>query len=298
MLSAILKANGHDLAFNVLDIGALPLEGETEPYHQLLAAFPSSRLSGFELDARLCAELNSKCAAGVRYYSCALGKTEEKRALYNTAHPMCTSLYRPDERYADLFGKLDVMRLQHTSEITTTSLDRFIVDNEIGPVDFIKIDVQGAELDIFEGGTRTLHDALFVVSEVEFVPLYEGQPLFGDLSTWMRSRGMMFHKFLGMAGRVMKPLTAHGSGVYPVQFMWSDAVFVRDLFALKALESQQLLKLAVLLDLYESNDVALHALRCYDAATGDDLADIYLRDLTKSGPWQLVGNAQPQTSAR
>src|SRR5438132_14207280 len=117
MLSAILKANGHDLAFNVLDIGALPLEGETEPYHQLLAAFPSSRLSGFELDARLCAEVNSKCAAGAHYYSCALGKTEEKRALYNTAHPMCTPLYRPHERYAELFGNLHRCRLAHRSEI-------------------------------------------------------------------------------------------------------------------------------------------------------------------------------------
>src|SRR5471030_1665411 len=119
VLAPLLKTNGFDLAFNMLDIGAALLEGETEPYHQLLAAFPSSRLSGFELDPRLCEELNSNAAAGVRYYPCALGKTEEKRRLYNAVHPMCTSLYPPDERFADLFGRLDGMRLKGTSEITT-----------------------------------------------------------------------------------------------------------------------------------------------------------------------------------
>ena len=66
MLAPLLKTNGFDLAFNMLDIGAALLEGETEPYHQLLDAFSSSRLSGFELDPRLCEELNSNAAAGVR----------------------------------------------------------------------------------------------------------------------------------------------------------------------------------------------------------------------------------------
>ena len=269
MLASILTANGFDLAYNMLDIGAVPVEGETEPFHRLLSTFPRSHLSGIEIDPRLCEELNRKATAGVRYYPCALGKTEEARRLYNTTHPMCTSLYPPDERYADLFNNLDVTRLKDTSEVTTVSLDRFVRDNGLGAVDFVKIDVQGAELDVFQGGADVLRNMLLLVSEVEFVPMYRGQPLFGDVDAWLREHGMMFHKFLGMAGRVMKPLMAHGNPDYPAQFMWSDAVFVRDLFAVKTLSGEQLLKLAVLLDLYDSKDVALYVLRCYDAAHGD-----------------------------
>lgn len=288
MLAEILKMNGHDLAFNVLDIGALPFEGEPEPYQRVLAEFPSSRLTGFELDPDLCATLNSKARAGVRYYSCALGRTEETRSLYNAMHPMCTSLYPPDERLADLYGKFDVMRLKNVSEVTTTSLDRFARDHALGPVDFIKIDVQGAALEIFQGGAETLRDVLLIVTEVEFIPLYHGQPLFGAVDAWLRGRGLFFHKFLGMAGRVMKPLTLHGSTVFPAQCMWSDAVFVREMLELAGLSKEQLLKLAVLLDIYDSKDVALHVLRRYDAQEGDDIGELYLGRLTRDGDWGVA----------
>jgi hypothetical protein len=98
----------------------------------------------------------------------------------------------------------------------------------------------------------------------------------------------MFQKFLGMGGRVMKPLTMQGSAQYPAQFMWSDAVFVRDLFDLATLSPERLLKLAVLLDIYDSRDAALHVLRFYDAKDGDDLADIYLAHLTQGGAWTVL----------
>lgn len=112
----------------------------------------------------------------------------------------------------------------------------------------------------------------------------------------LRKRGMMLQKILGMAGRVMKPLTLQGSAEYPAQFMWTDAVFVRDLLDLAPLADEQLLKLAVLLDVYDSKDAALHVLRRYDAAQGDDLGDIYLHHLTGSGPWgRLPGDRADKT---
>jgi FkbM family methyltransferase len=290
VLAPLLKANGFDLAFNMLNVGALPLKDAAEPYWQLLDDFPASSLAGVELDANLCEELNRHAAARVRYYPAAIGKTEERRPLYETAHPMCTSLYRPDERYSDLFHDLEDARLKSVGETATVSLDRFVADHGIGDIDFLKIDVQGAELDVFQGGASALRSALFIVCEVEFVPIYERQPLFGDVDAWLRARGMTFHKFLGMGGRVMKPLAVQGSTLYPAQFMWSDAVFVRDYFALESLNGDQLLKLAVLFDIYDSKDAALHVLRRYDATQGDDLGDIYLNNLDAGGSWNVAAS--------
>ena len=96
------------------------------------------------------------------------------------------------------------------------------------------------------------------------------------------------NKFLGMAGRVLKPFALHGSTGYPAQFMWTDAVFVRDLTAADSLTAIQLLKLAVLLDTYESCDAAHHLLRCYDRREDDDMADIYLAELKKAGVWTVA----------
>ncbi|MEO7728622.1 MAG: FkbM family methyltransferase [Burkholderiales bacterium] len=291
VLAPLLKANGFDLAFNMLNIGALPIKGAEEPFWQLLDIFPASSVAGVELDPRLCAEMNSHARERVRYYPAAIGRTEENRALYRTVHPMCTSLYRPDERYSDLYHDLESARLKSVGEITTVSLDKFVADHALGEIDFLKIDVQGAEFDVFTGGKHALAGMLLIVSEVEFVPIYEQQPLFGDVAACLRAHGMMFHKFLGMAGRVMKPLTVQGSAHYPAQFMWSDAVFVRDLLAFADLSMEQLLKLAVLLDIYESKDAALHVLRRYDAGEGDNLGDIYLSHLAQGGAWNVLPSA-------
>src|SRR4051812_49404852 len=112
VLAPLLKVNGYDLVFAMLNIGARPASSkEAEPFWQLLDVFPASSLAAVEIDPTLCAQLNRESPPRVHYYPAAIGRTEERRALYETADPMCTSLYRPDERYADLYPGLDAMRL-------------------------------------------------------------------------------------------------------------------------------------------------------------------------------------------
>jgi FkbM family methyltransferase len=160
-----------------MEIGAAPLAERKEPFHEFLNAFPGSQVIAFELDKQLCAELNRTSQRGMRYFPVALGRTEETRPLYETVHPMCTSLYRPNEPLLDCYNNLHVAKFKSISSVETVSLDRFTGDHEIRDIDFIKIDIQGAELDVFQGGSRALRDLVAVVTEVEFVPLYES----GDL---------------------------------------------------------------------------------------------------------------------
>ena len=285
MLAELLVESGIALTFNMLEVGALPIEGETEPSHALLEAFPGSKLALIEIDPDLCEKLNRSAPPGMRYYPCALGRTEELRTLYLTRGPACTSLYEPDERYADLFNLLDAMRVREISDVDTISLDTMQRRHALGALDFLKIDVQGAELDIFQGGTAALSHVLMILCEVEFVPLYKNQPLFCDIDVFLRERGFMFHKFLGMAGRVMKPMAVHGTGMFPVNMMWSDAVYTRDVFDAGRLAPEKLLKLAVLFDIYESKDFALHLVKHYDAVNGTRLAATYTQRITASGEW-------------
>ena len=252
------------LTFRALEIGALPLAGQVEPLHRLLDALPGSEIVAFEVDARVCEELNARAKPGLRYFPAALGRTEERRTLYQTAHPMCTSLYRPDEALMGHYHNLEVAALKSTTPVETVSLDRFMAAEGLERADFIKIDVQGAELDVFSGGAQTLRHTLAVVSEVEFVPLYVEQPLFGDVCRYLAERGLMFHKFLGMAGRALKPFVLNNDPNFPSQHMWSDAMFVTDIRRLPGLASEQLLKLGMFASLYGSPDLALHCFRLYD----------------------------------
>jgi FkbM family methyltransferase len=258
-----------DLVFTIFEIGALPIAGK-EPFHELCNLFPGSKVIAFELEEQLCEELNNNAPAGISYYPVALGTTEEQRLLYLTEHPMCVSLYEPNVELLTKYQHLDVAMPKETTSVQTMSLDYFSSKYGICDVDFIKIDIQGAELDVFQGGIETLKNVVAIVSEVEFIPLYAKQPLFGDVSAFLIKNGFMFHKFLGFSGRMLKPVIGKNpfSGS---QQMWSDAVFIRDIASVPALSDEKLLKAGVLGHLYGSPDLAYHYFQLYDLQHGTEL---------------------------
>ena len=259
------------LAFTIMEIGALPIAGESESFHRLVELFPGSRIIAFELEEQHCNELNKVAPPGVNYFPVALGRTEESRLLFKTRHQMCCSLFKPQEELLRQYNNLEVSMLESVSSMDTVSLDFFLKQQGIREVDFIKIDVQGAELDVFRGGIHTLEQVVTIVSEVEFIPLYYKQPLFGDVCTFLTTQGFMFHKFLGMAGRALRPVILDGNPNFATQHMWSDAVFIRDILTLENLSFEKLLKMGVLSFMYGSPDVSYRCFELYDKAHHSEL---------------------------
>ncbi len=58
-----------------------------------------------------------------------------------------------------------------------------------GEVVFVKMDTQGFEWNVIEGGLNTLANAVGVLCEVSLVPLYEGQRLWSDVTTRLETLG-------------------------------------------------------------------------------------------------------------
>jgi hypothetical protein len=119
---------------------------------------------------------------------------------------------------------------------------------EPGRMDLLKIDVQGAESQVFEGAAARLRDCLMVWTEVEFVPLYRDQPLFGDVDRQLRSHGLEFHSFVGtgqrhLAGWAGVPFPRRGGRQ---QMLWADAVYLPALERRQGLEDGSLARLALL----------------------------------------------------
>ena len=276
-LAQAIKAAEPGLSFTILEIGALPVAGAAEPFHSLLDAFPGSQIVAFELDPGLCETLNKHLPKAMRYHAAALGRREETRPLYETVSPMCTSLYRPNEALLGLYNHLEVSMLKSIGSVETVSLDRFTGDHGVTDVDFIKIYVQGAELDVFEGGIRTIGDTLAIMSEVEFVPVYIDQPLFGDVCRFLSQQGLMFHKFTSFGGRSLRPTILNQDPTFPVQLLWADGMFIRDVQKLRALSGPKLLKLSVLAQLYDSPDLTLHCLALYDEQHATQLVQTMLQ---------------------
>jgi FkbM family methyltransferase len=262
-IAKLIRESHGELTFTIFDIGAVPIGDGKELFHLLPVLFPGSRIIAFELDQELCRSLNETAGPGLRYYPVALGRRTESRLLYETMHPMCTSLYCPDSDLLRRYNDLEVVGLKKVSFVQTTGLDEFAQQNGLEP-DFIKIDIQGAELDVFEGGEGVLENVVGIVSEVEFVPLYMHQPLFGDVCKFLTNRNFMFHKFLGFGGRTLSPFLMGDNPGAITQHLWSDAMFIRDIRRLTDVTGQQLLKMGVISVLYGSPDVSYYCFHEYD----------------------------------
>lgn len=258
---------------NILDIGAMSLGGDS-PY-QLLVDSKKARVIGFEPGIEECRKLNEQMGHPHRFYPYFIGDGRPA-TYYETNFGMTGSLYRPNTRLLEKFQNLaEVTTLVKTHEVATKRLDDI---EEISGVDFIKIDVQGSELNVFWGGSKALETALVIQVEVEFVELYQDQPMFCDVDKYLRGKGYQFHTFLGFGKRCFKPVVVNDNvndGLN--QYLWSDAVYVKDWMRLEHLSTVQLKKYAVLLhDLFRSADLCHLLLSRIDGRDGTDLAGRYL----------------------
>ena len=171
--------------------------------------------------------------------------------------------------------------------VSRQSIDTVRLDDieEIGNLDYLKIDIQGGELCAFENATKRLAECVVIHSEVEFLPMYVDQPLFSEVEMFLRGQGFLFHRFEPLKSRVIQPMLKDND-VYGefVQAVWADAVFVRDFTRLADLALDKLLKMAcVLHDVYGSFDLVLRALMAHDALAGSDHSTTYLQGLAGEG---------------
>jgi hypothetical protein len=161
--------------------------------------------------------------------------------------------------------------------------------------DYLKIDVQGAECDVFKGAANLLKEIMIIHTEVEFIPVYMNQPLFGDVDLILRQNGFLFHRFHkhAMAGRAFKPFIVNNDINRPLsQVIWADVIYVKNMMELDNYPPEKLLKLAIILhDVYESFDLAYYILQHYDKLTKEQFAQKYMVLFNQS---QIPNQAVPK----
>ena len=77
-------------------------------------------------------------------------------------------------------------------EVPITRLDTFASGKALAPPILIKLDLQGFELEALKGGPELLRRTEFVLAETVFEPMYEGEPLFADILSFMNAAGFAF----------------------------------------------------------------------------------------------------------
>jgi FkbM family methyltransferase len=277
---SLLKFFPEDFQISILDVGAALIE---RPPYQSLVDAGHGKIFGFEPNQQECERLNREYGNPHRFLPFFVG--DGRPAVFHETNWTATgSLYEPNSRLLEKFQNLaEVVAPVAKHAVNTTRLDDVA---EIGDVDFIKIDVQGSELAVFQNASRALSSALLIQTEVEFVELYRGQPMFADVDTFLRANGFQFHTLNGFSGRAFKPLIANGDVNSAFrQALWSDAIYVRDWMHLDRLAETKLRNYAILAhDVLRSYDLAHLVLSALDKSAGGSRAADYLRRLVENDP--------------
>lgn len=246
----------------ILDVGANPIN---VPAYQALIDQDMCHVWGFEPNPTAFAELEKAQSDKATYFPVAIGP-EGPGTFYAHEFAVLSSLYKIDRPSADFLGR----QRWYEKTVTEIPMDLVTIDSIEGmpKIDLLKMDLQGGELSVMQGGRDRLSDAVAVIPEVRFHRMYEGEPLWAELDLELRAQGFKLHKFL-----TQKALPVRNSQWRKLdrksvgsQLLDGDAVYIRDLTDIDSVTDHQLKQLAVASAIvFESHDLTLHCLDALEA---------------------------------
>ena len=194
------------------------------------------RVHGFEPDIEECTALNETArAAGLdfHFHPTALAGRTGPAEFHRFAEPAANSFYAPNQRLIKrwCYGRSLPLTLQFVlkekSSIQAISLDDWARTNGVNDIDFIKLNVQGAELDVISGAGARLNDVLGMVVEQTFTPTYIGAPMFGKVYDFIENAGFCMFDVAGMnrVARTNSPIHVTEDKIFVVSGIWPHHQF-------------------------------------------------------------------------
>lgn len=277
LVSAVLPP---DERFTILDGGAR--EALADPRWQALDA-SRVRIYGFEPDDAAVAQLNKEAAdrgLDYRYFAAGLWSKPAKLTFYENKSPGGGSFYKQKTELTDRwkfanteqkFLSREIFFPTGTSEWQLTSISEWASEQKISDIDFMKLNVQGAELEILAGSGGLLDAVTGLMVEVSFVESYRDRPFFSDIDSFLRKHGFTFFDLIGhhYMGRARSSITArHAPGLYPLwgQLIEGHGIYFRDPIDLERSGREvhatlpKLLKLAAFAEMFGQNEYAFELL--------------------------------------
>ena len=153
------------------------------------STWPSAHIVGFEpnLSNQLLLEAARSTLPKFQYFSCLLGA--------------CHKTIQYDERgnQTSLYDLTPSSSAKSTAEMLV--LDEKKKKKRIPPPDFIKLDVQGYELEVLKGATTLIDKCEAILIEVNFYRVHPKMPTVEEVIEFMRQRGLSWFDVMGILRR-------------------------------------------------------------------------------------------------
>lgn len=286
--SGLLRALPHDFRIVLADVGSIG--GIHARWHPVRPV-----ISGLLFDPREGGAVRHEGADTI--FPIALGPRAGQATLNVTALPNMSSTLTPNLPRMETYRKKGAhTRVVSTFDMPVDTLDA-VAAQDGRPVDAIKVDTQGSEIGILEGGRNTLGSSVLLAEiEVSFFQRYAGQSLAWDIVRFMADQGFELvelsrlkrYRRVNAAGIGNLSL---GRGQRAGQLAYGDALFLiteERLLARIAAESPEqaeatALKAIVGLLVYGKPDMAAHLFDLTRQAIAPDRAEKVAAVLGRTG---------------
>lgn len=212
-----------DEPITIVDIGAQRLSDQSHAYAPLDAAGYRTRVIGFEpLAERLEDRKTAEADGALEMLPYFIGDGS-RRTFYMNNYDATSSLLPLNERLTSQFVELAYLDTVRTEDAYTRKLDDVLPAHQ--RIDFLKLDIQGFELEALKGAEAALARTLVVHCEASFAEIYKDQCFFSDVEIFLRARGFAFIDIVHAhrAGYVVPSGTVRGD-----RLLWADAVFFKE----------------------------------------------------------------------
>lgn len=216
VLSASMK---HALTldpFVVADIGAAygidPRWKPVQYFSQFLTFEPDPRSQDEDL------------IGNITNFATGLGNHKGYKTLYLTNLPAASSIYRHNLDVLRDYANYPWHEVVDEIPIQIDTLDSCISNHSKLRPNFLKVDVEGADLDVIKGAEANLGSSILGIQvEVSFIERHVGAPFFSEIDEYLREQG--FSLFVLAQEHWLRSNMVCGVNTNP-QVIWADGVYV------------------------------------------------------------------------
>ena len=141
----------------------------------------------------------------------AVGGIDGSGSLFVTAEPGCSSLLEPDLSALRAIGLTEGRDVVASLPVTIRRIDTMIKQDSLPSPTYLKLDVQGYEMQVLEGMGSAIEGVLAIELESRLVAAYHGETLFPEMVESLRRAGfgLLGIRPLGLADGAIVEVNAY-----------------------------------------------------------------------------------------
>lgn len=171
----------------------------------------------------------NKVFSKLSVHEAAVASRRGQREFYLTKSRVNSSLLKPEEQLIRRY-QAHGFSITGTLRVETQSLDDIIFRSMKGTGfrgEFLKIDCQGNEYEVLQGGSRVLDEhCMALLCEVELTRMYQDQKLFSDVDMFLRKKNFYLYGLFPHYICARKMDRRQGDG--QERILWADALYFKD----------------------------------------------------------------------